>query len=403
MALYPLVRPLLFALDAELAHGVVTAGVRLAASLPGFGPVERLVTRYEHPALRQTLWGMEFPNPVGLAAGFDKDGLLVDPLLGLGFGFVEVGTVTPRPQPGNPRPRLFRLPRDKALINRMGFNSRGALHLAMRLAERKRRPGLVGINLGKNLETPLDEAVADYLTCMHAVYPHCDYLVVNLSSPNTPGLRRLLEKDALARLAGIIRQERDKLNQTSGRRVPFLIKIAPDLSEGALADVVEAALGAGVDGLIATNTTTSRQGLHGKFRDEAGGLSGYPLQAEALRAVGLLRRLAGPKLPLVGVGGIGGAEDAYRLIRAGASLVQIYTALVYRGPALVRRIKRGLVKLLQRDGFSSIGEAVGHDVPVRRRKAPGSGAAPGAAKAGSGSAGSRAAKATKPARRGKKA
>ena len=357
--MYPLLRPLLFALDAERAHGLVTAAAALAARVPGFTPLERATYGYRHPALISQVWGQEFPNPVGLAAGFDKDALLVAPLMALGFGFVEVGTVTPRGQPGNPRPRLFRLPEDRALINRMGFNNDGALPMAARLGARRSGGGPVGVNLGKNLETPLEDAVSDYLTCLHALYPAADYIVVNLSSPNTPGLRSLQQKETLAALAGLMARERDKLREATGRWLPFLVKIAPDLSEGALADVAQVAREAGIDGLIATNTTTEREGLRDRHREQQGGLSGRPLYPEALRTIGLLRKLAGPELPLIGVGGIASAEDAYGMIRAGASLVQLYSALIYKGPALVRAIKRGLVKCLERDGLANISEAVG--------------------------------------------
>jgi dihydroorotate dehydrogenase len=337
--------------------------VGFAAHIPGFLGLTRAVYGYRHPSLEMRLWNRDFPNPVGLAAGFDKDALLVDPLLALGFGFVEVGTVTPRGQPGNPRPRLFRLTRERALINRMGFNNLGALRLAQRLERRRGRSGLVGVNVGKNLDTKLDDAVSDYLTCLHAVYPVADYIAVNLSSPNTPGLRKLQEKPLLAEMTRLLTQERDKLATTTGRKIPFLIKIAPDLSEPELADVVEVAMGAGIDGLIATNTTTSRDGLRSRHRKEEGGLSGGPLREEALRTIAVLYRLSQGRLPLVGVGGVASAQEAYALIRAGASLVQLYTALVFRGPRTVRRIKRGLVRLLRRDGFASVGEAVGSAAP----------------------------------------
>jgi dihydroorotate dehydrogenase len=362
MALYPLIRPLLFMLDAETAHRLTVHGLAVASRLPGFLLLERAAYAYNPPALKLRLWEQDFANPLGLAAGFDKDGLLPDAMLGLGFGFVEVGTVTPRAQPGNARPRLFRLRREKALINRMGFNNRGALQLAGRLGLRRRMPGIVGVNLGKNLDTPLEEAIADYLTVLHAVHAVADYIVINLSSPNTPGLRKLQEKRTLSELSGILVRERDKLSEFTGRRLPFLIKIAPDLPERALADIAEVALSTGIDGLIATNTTTSREGLSGPGRDEEGGLSGQPLRGETLRTVGALHRLTGGKLPIVGAGGVSSAEDAYALICAGASLVQIYSALVFQGPALVRKIKRRLVKLLAADGFTTLAEAVGSAV-----------------------------------------
>ncbi len=359
MAIYPLLRPLLFALDAERAHRLAITGLSLAALIPGGALLEKVLFGYRHPALNMELWGLRFANPVGLAAGFDKNGEIVEPLLGLGFGFVEVGTATPRPQPGNPRPRLFRLPQDGALINRMGFNNRGALHMAALLGAPGSHGGVVGVNIGKNLDTPLAEAVGDYLTCMHALYPVADYLVINVSSPNTPGLRDLQSKSALTGIARVIREERDKLCAATGRWAPFLIKIAPDLSESQLAEVAEVALEAAVDGVIAANTSTGREGLVSPRRTESGGLSGVPLHGEGLRTIRVLHRLAGKRLPLIGVGGIFSAEDAYAFIRAGASLVQIYTGLIYQGPRLVHRIKRGLVGLLERDGFSNVAEAVG--------------------------------------------
>ena len=359
MALYPLIKPLLFALDAETAHKLAVHGLAAAARLPGFLPMERAIFGYSHPSLKMRLWDLDFSGPLGLAAGFDKDGLLTDPMLSLGFGFVEVGTVTPRGQPGNPRPRLFRLARDRALINRMGFNNLGALHMAERLERKRRMSGPVGVNLGKNLDTPLDEAVSDYLTSLHAVHSRADYIAVNLSSPNTPGLRDLQAKSALTEMVNILVNEHDKLSEMTGRRLPFLIKIAPDLDQDHLADIAEIAKEADIDGVIATNTTTRREGLLGKRRNEEGGLSGSPLREEALRTVGTLYRLTGGKLPIIGVGGVSSAEDAYALIRAGASLVQIYSALVFNGPGLVRKIKRGLVRLLQADKFSTISEAVG--------------------------------------------
>ena len=357
-------KPLLFRLDAEQAHRLVLRMVAAAARLPGFSALEQAGFGYEHPLLRQTLWGQPLPNPVGLAAGFDKDGVLVAPLLGLGFGLVELGTVTPLPQPGNPRPRLFRLPADAALINRMGFNNGGAVGLSARLAalpppgNRKR---LLGVNVGKNKDTPLEEAAQDYRKALRIVYDQADYLVINVSSPNTPGLRALQTREALAALAGEIAVERGHQIDSGRRRVPLLIKVAPELDEAQLADVAAVVESAGFDGIIATNTTLDRAGLHGAAAHETGGLSGKPLHTMALRSIRTLRRLTNGGVPLIGVGGIDSAEAAYAFIRAGASVVQIYTGLVYEGPGLVRRIKQGLVRLLQRDGFHSLTEAIGSD------------------------------------------
>jgi dihydroorotate dehydrogenase len=368
--IYAIARPLLFALPAETAHRIVLHGLAAAGGVPGCLPLLRaLAGRPGRPgdaaALATRVWGLDFPSPLGLAAGLDKDGIALAPLLALGFGFVEAGTVTPRPQPGNPRPRLFRLPADRALINRMGFNNGGAAALAERLrALRSRLPGaIVGVNLGKNRDTPLEQAAADYVAALAPVYPWADYLVVNVSSPNTPGLRDLQSRAGLQATLGAVTAARTQRVARGERRVPVLVKVAPELDAAALADVVAAALDTGCDGLIATNTTLGRAGLRSPRAGEAGGLSGAPLRPLALRAVATLHRLAGGRLPIVGVGGIDSAADAYAFIRAGAALVQVYTGLVYEGPALLRRIRRELPRLLARDGFATVAEAVGTAPP----------------------------------------
>jgi dihydroorotate dehydrogenase len=359
MALYPLIRPLLFRLPPERAHALTFGTVGLLSRVPGFLRLEQALYRFDHPALHVRVWGRELANPVGLAAGLDKDGALIEPLLALGFGLVETGTVTPRSQHGNPQPRLFRLPEDQALVNRLGFNNRGVLHLVERLRRPRRVAGLVGANLGKQRETALDAADVDYMSCLHAVYPVADYVVVNLSSPNTPGLRSLQSREMLERLIKELVGQRRMLAETHGRQVPLLVKVAPDLSETELDAIVQAALDHGVDGLVATNTTLRRDGLLSLLAQETGGLSGRPLRPLAIAAVARLHRVSEGRMPIVGVGGIASADDAYAFIRAGATLVQLYTGLVYEGPRLVRHIKRGLVRLLARDGFSSVAEAVG--------------------------------------------
>ena len=370
-SLYGCLRPALFALDAERAHRLACSAAAWTGRMPGGLATLSGAYRYEHPALPVQALGLDFSNPIGLAAGFDKDGELAAPLAALGFGFLELGTVTPRPQPGNPRPRLFRLPEDRAVINRMGFNNAGAPALAARLAALPARPIPLGVNLGKNKDTPLERAGEDYVAALRAVYATADYLVVNVSSPNTPGLRSLQQAEELRTVLRAVLAERDALARdtvrhsggsrvlTAGRRVPLLVKVAPDLAPADLEQAAQTALDAGVDGLIATNTTLRRDGLAGAARGEAGGLSGRPLKPLALDTVRRLHGLLRGRLPIVGVGGIASARDALDFLRAGASLVQVYTGLVYDGPGLVRRIKQDLVRLLEQEGFKSVGEAIG--------------------------------------------
>ncbi|MFC4728904.1 quinone-dependent dihydroorotate dehydrogenase [Coralloluteibacterium thermophilus] len=328
--MYGLARPLLFAFDAETAHGLALRAIETAYRTGTRGALSR------RPApLPTQAFGLGFDNPVGLAAGMDKNGAYVDALFALGFGFVEVGTVTPRPQPGNPRPRMFRLPGRQAVINRLGFNNQGVEAL-LRNLDRAKRPGIVGINIGKNKDTPNEAAGDDYRHCLERVHAVADYVTVNISSPNTAGLRDLQQEDTLRRLLGDLRETRDRLGAGSARRVPLLVKIAPDLDEAGLDGIAGAVAAAGIDGVIATNTTLDRSGVAGEAHaDEAGGLSGRPLMA---RATEVLRALAA-RLPghigLVGVGGILDGGDAVAKREAGATLVQCYSGLVYRGPALV--------------------------------------------------------------------
>jgi dihydroorotate dehydrogenase len=346
--LHPLVRSLLRALPPEAAHRLTVAA--LAAGLAG------RVASPDPPILAQRLWGRDFPNPIGIAAGFDKDARAPDALLRLGFGFVEVGTVTPRPQPGNPKPRVFRLDADAALINRMGFNSGGLDRLLARLARRRRDAHIIGVNVGRNRDSAY--AVADYAAGVRRAAPLADYLVVNVSSPNTPGLRALQARAALAELLHGVMAAREE----SGARPPLLLKIAPDLSPAECADIAAVALAAGIDGLIIANTTVARPpGLHSRDASETGGLSGRPLFASSTALLADIYRLTEGRMPLVGVGGVADAADAYAKIRAGASLVQLYTALVFAGPSLLGQIKSGLAELLCRDGFASAAAAVGAD------------------------------------------
>ena len=329
--MYALSRPFLFAFDAERAHGLGLASLE-AAYRSGLNP---LIAKAPKP-LPTKAFGLTFPNPVGLAAGLDKNGAHIDALLALGFGFVEVGTVTPRPQPGNPKPRMFRLPQQEAVINRLGFNNEGVDALVRNVERARRDRALLGINIGKNKDTPNESAEDDYLHCLRKVYALADYVTVNISSPNTAGLRELQEEQALRRLVSALRDEQEKLAGQHGKRVPMLVKIAPDLSESDI-DAAGRVLGdLAVDGVIATNTTIARDGVEGaRFADEVGGLSGAPLMGKSTAVLRMLRTRLPESIPLVGVGGILHGADAATKQAAGALLVQVYTGLVYRGPALV--------------------------------------------------------------------
>jgi dihydroorotate dehydrogenase len=348
--LYGLIGPAMRGLPREAAHELTLRALELGLGRLIGGSAAR---EPDPPILAQRLWGLDFANPVGLAAGYDKDARVPDAMLHLGFGFVEVGTVTPRPQPGNPKPRLFRLEQDQAIINRMGFNS-GGLDAACERLSWRIRSGIVGVNLGKNRDT--DDATDDYADGILRAARLADYLVVNISSPNTPGLRELQRRAMLGSLLDRLLSVRE----TTGRRVPLLLKIAPDLTSEECRDIAQVALEAGIDGLIVSNTTVERpHGLFSRHAHEAGGLSGRPLFAPSTALLAEMYRLTQGRLPMIGVGGIANAEDAYVKIRAGASLVQLYTALVFAGPTLVNKIKSGLAGLLRSDGFGSIAEAVG--------------------------------------------
>ena len=340
---FALVAPLLRRLAPETAHNLT-----LWALAKGLGP---RVGEPDDPILASKLWGLEFANPIGLAAGFDKNALAPKALFDLGLGFVEIGSVTPQPQAGNPKPRVFRLPAAEAVINRLGFPSEGMAAVARRLGAAQ--PGPLGINLGKNKESA--SAAADYAAGAAVLAPHADYLVINVSSPNTPGLRALQGR---GELEAIIEEVRAALGSASTK--PLLVKIAPDLEAADLADVAAVARGGAVDGLIATNTTVTRPaGLQGRHAAEAGGLSGQPLFEASTRVLGELYRLTEGRVSLIGVGGVASGAQAYAKIRAGASLVQLYTGLIYGGPSLVGRIKQELAACLRRDGFETVSEAVG--------------------------------------------
>jgi len=325
----------LLALPPEWAHGLALGGLDLAAWVPGVG-------NHDIAADPREVFGLSFPNPVGLAAGLDKNADHIDGLGAMGFGSIEIGTVTPRPQPGNPRPRLFRIPQRRALINRMGFNNKGVAHAAGRL-ERRRFTGVVGANIGKNRDTPLDDALADYRTCLETLHGVADYVTVNVSSPNTPGLRGLQAGAAFERLLDGLAQARGRLQSGTTRHVPMLLKIAPDNDDDALERIAAGVIAHGFDGVVATNTTADHTSVadcrHG---DEAGGLSGAPLAERATAVLRQLTHALDGRVPVVGVGGISCGDDARAKQEAGADLVQVYTGLIYRGPALVGELARAL-------------------------------------------------------------
>lgn len=345
-----LIRPALFRLEAETAHEVGMAALRNGAARPFYagerpaarvGPIER--------------FGIRFESPLGVAAGFDKNAVAVGPLARLGFGFVEVGTVTHRPQPGNPKPRLFRLPKDEALINRLGFNNDGAEVIAGRLKALDRRC-VVGVNIGKNKDVPIEEATENYLAAFDLVQPVADYIAVNISSPNTPGLRRLQESESLAGLLSALQRRNRELGEK-----PLLVKIAPDLSDAEIEAAVGICLEHGAAGIIATNTTVSRDGL--KTTDTArfgeGGLSGRPLSERSTAVIAAVYRYSNGSIPIIGVGGIFSADDAFEKVAAGASLLQSYTGFVYGGPSFASTVVEGFAAILERRGFSTLDEAVG--------------------------------------------
>ncbi len=337
--------PVLRRLDAELAHRLTIAGLKT-----GLGGAARDA---DDPVLRTTLFGVEISNPVGLAAGFDKNAEVPDAMLGLGFGFVEIGSVTPRPQLGNPRPRLFRLPEDGAVINRMGFNNDGMEVVAARLAKRNRRAGLLGVNLGANKDSA--DRAADYVLGLERLGVQAGYVVVNVSSPNTPGLRALQGREELDDLLARLFAARDRVKS----QVPLALKIAPDLATADLEAIALVALARGLDALIVSNTTIARPDLKSAAAKETGGLSGRPLFAPSTAVLREMRKLTNGRVTLIGVGGIASGVDAYEKIRAGASAVQLYTALALQGPGLLEEIKRDLSVLLKRDGFASVADAVG--------------------------------------------
>ncbi len=325
-------------MNPETAHNLTLAGLRAA---DGMGVLGAVAGAPEADPV--TLWGLRFPNRVGLAAGMDKEADTIDAFGRLGFGFVEVGTLTPRPQPGNPKPRLFRLIPQQGIINRMGFNNHGIALGVENIRKSSSFQGIVGVNIGKNKVTPNDEAAADYLACMRAAWDVADYIAVNFSSPNTPGLRELQKADAAARLLAVLKAEQSNLANETGRNVPLLMKVAPDLEEAQIRELARVFLDGGLDGLIATNTTLGRQGVEEHARHaEAGGLSGAPLTSRSLEVLQAFAAELGGQIPIIGVGGIMTPEDAVAKIKAGASLVQLYTGFIYKGPNLIADCVRAM-------------------------------------------------------------
>lgn len=344
--MYSLIKPILFQFDPEKVHYFVTRNLKRFNRFPGGAAISRTLWDVKDTGLEREVFGLKFKNPVGLAAGFDKNGEIINEMANLGFGFIEVGTVTPLPQPGNPKPRMFRLPADGALINRMGFNNLGVDVVAQRIAAyRKNRPAaqqgvIIGGNIGKNKVTPNEDAVSDYIKCFDRLFDVVDYFVVNVSSPNTPGLRELQEKEPLMQLLNTLQHR----NSKNGVSRPILLKIAPDLTIEQLDDIVEIVTGSGIAGLIATNTTISRDGLTSVAKDETGGLSGKPLTQRSTEVIKYISQKSKGAFPIIGVGGIHSADDAIEKLNAGASLIQLYTGFIYEGPGLIKRINKRIAR-----------------------------------------------------------
>jgi dihydroorotate dehydrogenase len=356
-----LLRPVLFRLPPETAHELALHSLQLFLR----GPLRKNIQsrNSNSPIVQLKRFGLEFANPIGLAAGFDKNGVAADALAALGFGFIEVGTVTNQPQPGNPKPRLCRLPRDRALINRLGFNNHGAKQLAQNIS--RRRPHCVlGVNIGKSRSVAIEDSIPDYLASFNAIYDIADYIAVNVSSPNTPNLRELQRADLLEDLLRSLQERNSELAQSQSQAArPLLLKIAPDLDQSQIESIIDVAVRTNIAGIIATNTTIRRDGLRTSAaeveRCGEGGLSGAPLRERANQIISLVYRLTRGRLPIIGVGGIFSAQDAWDKICAGASLIQLYTGFIYEGPGVAKRINDGLAEILQREGFNSIDDAVG--------------------------------------------
>lgn len=333
-----LIKPILFLFDPEWVHHAVFYLLKVIHRIPGMGNLIRSFYHLKDQRLERKLFGLTFPNPVGLAAGFDKDAKLYQELSNFGFGFIEIGTLTPKPQPGNPKKRLFRLPEDNGLINRMGFNNQGVVEAIERL--KKNNGVLIGGNIGKNKITPNDEAVSDYVQCFEALFPHVDYFVVNVSSPNTPNLRALQDKEPLQHLLQTLKD----LNLKRNSPKPILLKIAPDLIDDQLLDIIDIVTTVKIDGVIASNTTLSREGLISSNKSEMGGLSGKPIAERSTEVIRFLHEKSNNAFPIIGVGGIHSSEDAINKLNAGASLIQLYTGFVYEGPGVIKKINRAILE-----------------------------------------------------------
>ncbi|WP_400162573.1 quinone-dependent dihydroorotate dehydrogenase [Brevibacillus sp. TJ4] len=360
--MYQLVRKYLFKQDAEEIHEKTVHALKQAQDSPWGKRTLKAMYHFQDERLQTKLWGHVFPNPVGLAAGFDKNAEVYHALAALGFGFIEVGTITPQGQPGNPKPRLFRLPAHEAVINRMGFNNQGSFLVAKNLVDYAYADVPIGINIGKNKATPNEEAASDYSKCMDLLYSYGHYFVINISSPNTPNLRDLQETQSLRALIRAVREKARELEMRGIKQKPILLKVAPDMADEQMRDVVHAAVEEGIAGIIATNTTLSREAVQDHpYAEEAGGLSGRPLTGRSTAWVKEIYQEVGDKVPIIGVGGIFTGEDAYEKIRAGASLVQVYTGMIYQGPGIAKQINKKLLQLMARDGFSHISQAIGAD------------------------------------------
>lgn len=359
--MYKLMKKYLFALDPETAHERTILALKVAKQTRMTGVLRSRYT-VKDERLHSKLWGLHFPNPVGLAAGFDKNAEVYESLAAIGFGFVEVGTITPLGQSGNTKPRLFRLVEDEAVINRMGFNNEGAMKAAENLQHYANAGIPIGINIGKNKVTPNENATNDYATCLDILYRYGHYFVINVSSPNTPNLRDLQETEGLRQLVRGIQKKKAELEKKGTVSKPILLKVAPDMADEQMRDVVQLAASEGLSGIIATNTTLSREGLQNEtMKHETGGLSGKPLTERSTAWIREIYEEVGDNIPIIGVGGIFNGNDAYAKIRAGASLVQVYTGMIYEGPGIVKAINQRLIELLERDGLTNIHEAIGVD------------------------------------------